>query len=196
MVCELYHLGKLKEGRYRYEAQLQRWAYNYRHESKTESCEYGRLPSLIASQQLQKKLSDFYRKSFLLNLSNIRTIVSQPLMYMGYADRNGQPSGLGIIRLQKESYAGYFSRGELHHCGRILFSNGDVYVGEFRMGAIQGEGSYFNAESNSVVVAKHSYKLNRIEKHVQNTGERGFSTAIPFVALPDEDWVNFEERAT
>lgn len=194
IICELYHLGKLKEGRYTYETHRRSWVYSYRNESKTQSCEYGRLPQLIASQQLQKKLADFYRREYRLSVQSIHIIQTDQLLYVGFVDRAERPEGLGIIHSELESYAGYFRGGSLHYCGRIVFANGDIYSGQFRKGAIEGEGAYYNFESDNTVLSKHHYRTNKIEKQVMKQSPRTRANyPIPFAALPEEQWIDFDE---
>lgn len=74
-----------------------------------------------------------------------------------------------------------------------MFANGDTYSGEFYKGAIEGEGAYYNSETQKTVLTIHHYRTNKIEKKVLEQGNNRVLHPIPFSALPWEEWIDVEE---
>lgn len=95
--CDLFHFGKPAEDRYKYETELNTWVHTYKHQSKTEICNYGKIPSMISSEHLQTKLARFFRKEYNLLLDHMHIVKTDQLLYIGFVDRMDRPEGLGII---------------------------------------------------------------------------------------------------
>jgi hypothetical protein len=55
--------------------------------------------------------------------------LTEHLTFIGYANEESQPNGLGAIYGKNEFYLGHFREGSLECYGRMIFENGEIYQG-------------------------------------------------------------------
>ena len=72
--------------------------------------------------------------------------------YEGEHNEAGQPEGRGKMDFSSgEVYVGDFKAGRIEGCGTMTFTSGDVYTGEFRNDMMDGRGTYRLADGEAMV---------------------------------------------
>jgi len=94
----------------------------------------------------------------------------------GLADGEGEAKGV-------DSYIGHFSKGLPNGLGRYEWANGDYYDGEWRRGERTGDGSFYQALSDSLTVGrwkkgKYSGELRPKITHKHSSGNNPWSQSI------------------
>ena len=58
-------------------------------------------------------------------------------------DSSGKKWGIGrFVTTDGGVFEGFFKNDLYHGFGRLIFNNGDLYLGEFSLGEISGKGTY------------------------------------------------------
>ena len=73
-------------------------------------------------------------------------------VYVGQLDQNNQPEGHGIEFLEGGNfYEGYFMNSCANIKGRLIFFDGDMYIGELNNNSLQGHGTYFKKDGSKFI---------------------------------------------
>jgi hypothetical protein len=116
---------------------------------------------------------EIYRGYFSDDVRCGRGFCSWPGGLINYAGgwEGGRPEGYGIMSTASgERYTGYWRRGLRHGQGRYVFSNGDMYHGEFKHGKAAGEGTYRSASGDCYTGQWHDDLKNGEGRHVWAKG--------------------------
>lgn len=63
--------------------------------------------------------------------------INQNTKFIGFLNEEGLPDGLGCMFSKEEMFFGMFVEGLLHHFGRMIFRNGELYQGFVHEGSFR-----------------------------------------------------------
>jgi hypothetical protein len=106
----------------------------------------------VASSVSQRRLERAQRRSMLRSARPGGSGETVEAEYDGEHDDAGVPEGRGRLKFSSgEVYEGEFRQGKIHGHGRLRFTSGDQYTGQFKFGAMDGHGTYRLADGEVMV---------------------------------------------
>lgn len=116
------------------------------------------MPTFIKDESLISFYTEvILRNEIKIKSSRLKVIkINDKFEYFGYTDQYETPHGLGVIYSNDEIYAGNFKSGSLDAYGMIVFQNGIIYKGEIYSGKIWGNGLIYDIHLDETKTVKVS----------------------------------------